>query len=121
MSAALANRSLCFMKVFNFSGVIADCEQCLRVMKGNIGGSEEDKAKSIEFAVKIRTRLGMAKAWKGELEDAKKEFEEILANFDSLNPEISEQINSSIASVNLRLESIGYKNKGDEQVKLGQF
>ena len=89
MTAALANRSLCYMKAFNFNGVISDCEQCLRVMKGNIGGSEEDNAKSIQFAVKIRTRLGMAKAWKGELEDAKKEFEEILANFDLLNPEIS--------------------------------
>ena len=43
-------------------------------MKGNIGGSEEDNVKSIQFAVKIRARLAMAKAWKGELDDAKKEF-----------------------------------------------
>lgn len=39
MLAAYANRSLSHIKLFNFNAVISDCEQCLSVLQGKIGGS----------------------------------------------------------------------------------
>lgn len=38
MVAAWANRALCFLRVFDFAGVVRDCDQCLALMQGNIGG-----------------------------------------------------------------------------------
>lgn len=71
MLSAWANRSLCHMKIFNFNAVISDCEQCLSIMQGKIGGSQEDNNNAIQLMVKVKTRKAIAKAWRGELIDAK--------------------------------------------------
>lgn len=65
MVGAWANRSLANLKIFNFNGAINDCEQCLGLMQGKIGASEEDNQKSVDFIVKITTRKAIAKAWRG--------------------------------------------------------
>lgn len=38
MLGAWANRSLCNLKIYNFNAVISDCDQCLTIMQGKIGG-----------------------------------------------------------------------------------
>lgn len=39
MIGAWANRSLCHLRIFNFNVAISDCDQCLAIMQGKIGGS----------------------------------------------------------------------------------
>lgn len=71
MLVAWANRSLSYMKIFNFNATISDCDQCLSIMQGKIGGSQEDNKNAIQMMIKIKTRKAISKAWKGELVDAK--------------------------------------------------
>ena len=65
MINAYANRSLSNLKIFNFNAVINDCEQCLTLLQGKIGGSEEDNRQSIDFMIKLKNRKAIAKAWRG--------------------------------------------------------
>jgi hypothetical protein len=52
----------------------------LGLMRGLVAGGEEDNGKSARFMVKIQARRAIAKAWKGELTDAKKELIDITSN-----------------------------------------
>ena len=49
-------------------------------MQGQLAGGEEDNVRSARFMVKIQARRAIAKAWKGELTDAKKDFIDITTN-----------------------------------------
>lgn len=44
-----------------------------------------------------------------------------MRDYTDINEEIKSQIEGGIQTITKREESIGYKNKGDEQVKLGNY
>jgi hypothetical protein len=42
MLSAYLNRAMCYLKTFNYNGVINDCDKALVSMQGQLGGNEED-------------------------------------------------------------------------------
>jgi hypothetical protein len=65
MLNAYLNRAMCYLKTFNYNGVINDCDKAIVSMQGQLGGSEEDNSKSFNLMIKIRSRKAIALAWKG--------------------------------------------------------
>lgn len=66
MLNAYLNRAMCYLKTFNYNGVINDCDKAIVSMQGQLGGNERNIAKkSFNLMIKIRSRKAIALAWKG--------------------------------------------------------
>jgi hypothetical protein len=65
MLNAYLNRAMCYLKIFNYNGVINDCDKAIVSMQSQLGGNEEDSSKSFNLMIKIRSRKAIALAWKG--------------------------------------------------------
>lgn len=73
MLRAKANRSACYVKLFNFFECIDDCESILHFI-GKKDEFEKYKIENINMYIKSRQREAICQAWQGELDLAHERF-----------------------------------------------